>query len=183
MIAYKGFAPGLVCRGYQFQMGLNVTDKADCAANGFHCAENPLDCLSYYGDMDRSEYYIVDAGGDIDEDGNDTKIACTELTIIKRLTREDFFLHALAFMSDHPSREMSSHASRERAEARNGYAVVRGLDPQACGSKVGDILALAKEDTTSGMIVQLALFRVDGEKVRPGIWYDVELQERLVSVL
>ena len=27
MIAYKGFAPGLVCLGYQFHMGLNVTDK------------------------------------------------------------------------------------------------------------------------------------------------------------
>lgn len=180
MIAYKGFAPGLVCRGYQFQMGLNVTDKANCAASGFHCAENPLDCLSYYSDMDRSEYYIVDAGGDIDEDGNDTKIACTELTIIKRLTREDFFLHALAFMSDHPSREMSSHVSRDQAEARNGYAVVRGLDPLACGAKVGDILALAKESPAAGRIVQLALFRVDGEKVRPGAWYDVERQERLV---
>ena len=47
MIAYKGFAPGMVCRGYQFVMGLNVTDKANCAANGFHCAANPLDCLSY----------------------------------------------------------------------------------------------------------------------------------------
>lgn len=180
MIAYKGFAPGLVCRGYQFQMGLNKTDKANCAANGFHCAENPLDCLSYYSNMDRSEYYIVDAGGDIDEDGGDTKIACTELTIIKRLTMEDFFLHALAFISDHPSREMSSHASRDRAEARNGYAVVRGLDPLAYGTKVGDILALAKEDAAGRRILQLALFRVDGTAVRPGIWYDVDRQERLV---
>ena len=32
-------------------MGLNITDKANCRANGFHCAENPLDCLSYYPDM------------------------------------------------------------------------------------------------------------------------------------
>ena len=45
MIAYKGFKPGLVCRGYQFHMGLNITDKANCRANGFHCAENPLDCV------------------------------------------------------------------------------------------------------------------------------------------
>lgn len=179
MIAYKGFEPGLVCRDYQFHLGLNKTDKANCKANGFHCAENPLDCLSYYGDIDRSEYYIVDAGGDIDEDGDDTKIACTELTIIKRLTREDFFLHALAFMSDHPSREMSSHAIRDKAKACSGYAVVRGLDPLACGAKVGDILAIAKEEP-GGRIVQLALFRVDGEKVRPGVWYDVERQERLV---
>ena len=48
MIAYKGFLPGLICRGYQFRMGLNVTEKANCAHNGFHCAEDPLDCLRYY---------------------------------------------------------------------------------------------------------------------------------------
>ena len=45
MIAYKGFAPGLICRGYQFVPGLNKTEKANCRENGFHCAENPLDCV------------------------------------------------------------------------------------------------------------------------------------------
>ena len=79
MIAYKAFEHGLICRGYQFSMGLNRTEKANCRQNGFHCAEDPLDCLTYYSDMDRAEYYVVDAGGDIDEDGYDTKISCTEL--------------------------------------------------------------------------------------------------------
>ena len=91
MIAYKGFLPGLICRGYQFRMGLNVTEKANCAHNGFHCAEDPLDCLRYYGDINHAEYYIVDAGGDIDEDGVDSKISCTELTILKRLRFLDGF--------------------------------------------------------------------------------------------
>jgi len=83
-------------------MGLNQTDKANCRSNGFHCAENPLDCLSYYSDMDKSEYYIVDAGGDIDEDGNDTKIACTDLNIIKQLTKKEFFLHGLVYPLSFP---------------------------------------------------------------------------------
>ena len=64
MIAYKGFHPGLICRGYQFVMGLNTTAEANCGDNGFHCAENPLDCLSYYGDIMHSEYYLVQPGGD-----------------------------------------------------------------------------------------------------------------------
>ncbi len=59
MIAYKGFRPGLICRGYQFVMGLNTTEKANCRENGFHCAEDPLDCLSYYSSLEHSEYYIV----------------------------------------------------------------------------------------------------------------------------
>ena len=45
MIACKAFNPGLVCLGYQFVMGKNVTDKANCRQNGFHCAEDPLDCV------------------------------------------------------------------------------------------------------------------------------------------
>ena len=90
MLAYKGFGPGLICRGYSFLPGLNVTDKANCRENGFHCAENPLDCLSYYPDMEQSVYFIVNAGGDLDEDGTDTKIACTELTLIRKLTKKEF---------------------------------------------------------------------------------------------
>ena len=62
MYAYKGFEPDLSCRGYRFVMGKNVTPEANCASNGFHCAENPLDCLSYYGDMNRSIYCLVQPG-------------------------------------------------------------------------------------------------------------------------
>ena len=138
MYAYKGFEPDLSCRGYRFVMGKNVTPEANCASNGFHCAENPLDCLSYYGDMNRSIYYLVQPGGDIDEDDRDSKIACTELTILRRLTRKEFFLHALAYMVDHPGRKVSDKVQREHSTSRNGYAIVRGKTPAACG-KLGDI--------------------------------------------
>ena len=33
MLAYKGFEKGLRCLGYQFTMGLNVTEKANCRQN------------------------------------------------------------------------------------------------------------------------------------------------------
>ena len=174
MIAYKGFEKGLVCLGYQFFMGLNVTEKANCRANGFHCAENPLDCLTYYRNMDESEYYLVNAGGDIDEDGSDSKIACTELTILKKLSRKEFFLHVLAYMVDHPTLQ---HTASERATARNGYAVVCGIDPVAKG-KVGDILAFAAEDPYSGKIVQIAAACVDDKKYHTDVWYGVDLKER-----
>lgn len=177
MIAYKGFEKGLICRGYQFSMGLNRTEEANCRENGFHCAENPLDCLTYYSNMDSSEYYIVNAGGDVHEDGSDTKISCTELTVIKKLSAMDFFLHALAFMVDHPKREWSSHVSRDRGEAGyKRYAVVRGADPVARGG-LGCIFAFAKEDG-QGNILQVALAEVDGKRILPDVWYGVELTAR-----
>ena len=176
MIAYKAFRPGLICLGYQFVMGMNVTDKANCRKNGFHSAENPLDCLSYYPFKD-SEFYLVDAGGDIDEDGTDSKISCTELRILKQLNRKEFFLHALAYMVDHPHREWSSHVKADRAAAHNGFTVVRGPAPLACG-KQGDYLALAKENPVNGKIEQIALAQVDGETILPDVWYDVNFEKR-----
>jgi hypothetical protein len=182
MIAYKAFEPGLICRGYQFVMGLNQTERANCRANGFHCAENPLDCLSYYPDMAKSEFYLVKTGGDIDEDGDDTKIACTELAIIRKLTQEEFFLHGLAFMVNRPKREWSSHVKKDRAQAKRGYAVVRGIDPVARGG-LGDILAFAKEDMTGATVSHISLAQVDGIKVLPDLWYGVDLNERQVLAL
>ena len=175
MIAYKGFAPGMVCRDYQFVMGLNVTDKANCAANGFHCAANPLDCLSYYSDMDRSEYYIVNAGGDLDEDSVDSKIACTELTILKRLDRKNFLLHALLYMVNHPKTRWNHHVQRDFGESSQGFAIVRGVNPLAKGH-LGDYLAYAKESEDGNQIVQVALTIVDGETVMPNVWYDVDFK-------
>lgn len=182
MIAYKGFCPGLICLGYQFQMGLNVTEKANCRENGFHCAENPLDCLNYYGDIRHSEYYIVNAGGDIDEDEHDTKISCTELTILKKLSMEEFFLLGLAYMVDHPKREWNSHVQKNRGESTwNGYVIVRGVDPIAKGGQKGDILAFAKEDPDTGGVQQIVVAAIDGKTLLPGVWYGADLERRTVK--
>ena len=180
MIAYKGFEKGLVCLGYQFHMGLNVTEEANCAQNGFHCAENPLDFLTYYSDMNRSEYYLVDAGGDVDEDDRDSKIACTELTVIKKLEPCEFFVHALAYMVDHPDRIWNRHVQKNRGRSHAGFAMVRGVDPIASGKK-GDILAFAKEAPDSSKITQIAIVRVDGKRIKSGVWYDTNLTERKVA--
>lgn len=173
----KGFEPDLSCRGYRFVMGKNVTPEANCASNGFHCAEDPLDCLSYYSDMDRSIYCLVQPGGDIDEDDRDSKIACTELTILRQLTRKEFFLHALAYMVDHPCRKVSGKVQREHGVSRGGYAIVRGKEPAACG-KLGDILAFAREQRETEEICQIAVAEVDGEKIQPGVWYDINFAKR-----
>lgn len=177
MIAYKAFLPGCVCRNYQFQMGLNVTESANCAEDGFHCAENPLDCLSYYSNIKDSVRYLVEAGGDIDEDSHDSKIACTHLTLIKKLPLNEFILHSLAYMVDHPSRVWNDHVKKDRATATNGFAIARGIDPVALGSK-GDILAFAREDITGEKVLQVGLIRVDGKRVQPNLWYDIDFKER-----
>lgn len=180
MIAYKGLHKDLTCRGYQFRHDReNVTDKANCAENGFHCAENPLDCLTYYGDWSDSVYYVVKAEGDIDEDGIDSKISCTRMSFVKELSMQELLLHSLAYMIRYPGRPWNRYVEKEQGKSKEGYAVVRGKNPHASG-KMGDILAIAKEETDTQKIQEVGLFVIDGEHYFPDVWYDVsgiELEE------
>lgn len=78
---------------------------------------------------------------------------------------------------DHPLREWNTRVKKDKGEACNGAAVVRGTDPIAKGN-IGDILAFAKESPDKSKIVQVALALVDGKKILPSTWYGVELTER-----
>ena len=85
-------------------------------------------------------------------------------------------MHSLAYINDHPFRDNSRHVNEKQHEAINGYAVVRGKNPIACGKK-GDILCFAKEAEDSKRIIQMSIAVVDGKRVMPNKWYNVELQE------
>ncbi len=179
-LAYKAFEPGYICRGVRFlPVGQkNVTEAANCAKNGWHCAENPADCLHYYPDIHRSVYCIVGVEGDTDEDAVDSKISCTELTILRELSLPDYFLHILLYMAKHPSVPCSV-IQNGRGEAKSrGYAVVRGLRPYAKG-ELGDILAMAREE--QGEIVAVAVHVVDGERIPEDTYVDIDGREEFTS--
>ena len=105
MKAFKGFHKDLTCLGFQFREDVvNRTEEANCAKNGFHCAEDPLDCFIYYSNWHNSVYYEVEAAGDLDEDEVDSKIACTEMRLIRRLSLEQILFEAAVYMVEHPKR-------------------------------------------------------------------------------
>ena len=148
MFVYKMFAPGLVCRGYKFKEGVNECDHATCVKEGFHAAENPLDCLSYYPHFDESECWLCYADGDIHEDGSDSKISCTRLEILKRLTKAEFVYAAVQYILEHPKRPLShvvSVCEKKKTIASvnyNGFAIAVGEEPKARARADGDVIAL-----------------------------------------
>ena len=83
IIAYKAMDKNMQCSGKQYEVGKTYhEDKADCCHAGMHACENPLDVLHYYPLSDGIRIFKVECGGDISrEDGKDTKLACTELTV------------------------------------------------------------------------------------------------------
>ena len=177
MRAYKAFEIGLECRGYRFVNGKNVTDKANCRANGFHCAVNPVDCLHYYPDARISEYWVVDAGGDIDEDALDSKVSCTELVTIRKLSINEYLLHCLSWLAKYPKDRNDSKVHKNVGIANFGYAIVCGVYPVAKG-EAGDYLALLQVNK-AGHPISMGIYRVGDQGIEPGKYYDVMGQEKL----
>ncbi len=173
MIAYKGFNKDLTCRGHKFSVSdVNVCEEANCVKNGFHCAENPLDVLTYYPNMEESVYWLVLAEGDINEDGADSKISCTELTLLQELTVEDFVWESLLYMAKHPGRAQNGIKETAKADALP-FAIARGKAPRVQG-KLGAVLGAAVESPGRAGIVKIAAAVVDGERLKPGAWYTAE---------
>lgn len=174
MKAYKAFDKDLSCTsgGNRFQYQLekwNEEPEANCAENGFHCAENPLDCLTYYSDWDNARYFAVEAVGDIDEDAADSKISCTRMMLLQELDMETFLKAAVAYIRKHPLRKYGCHSKKIQAVKNSGAAVqeggliVRGLHPEAIAAS-GALIVLIKEDA-AGNIERAVMFRgIEGQR-------------------
>lgn len=173
--AYKGFRKDLTCMGYQFKLNeWNEEKEANCVRNGLHCAANPLDCLSYYPNWQESVYYLVLADGDINEDGNDSKISCTKMKLVKQLSLEEFIAHSLNYMAKHPFIKCSSrYIADDKGTAINGFIISRGKNPVAKG-KTGDIIGFAKEELLSPKVIELGMHLIDGEKLLPDTYYRLD---------
>ena len=82
IIAYKAMDKNMMCRGKQYEVGKAYYEgKADCCHAGMHACENPLDVLHYYPLKDGPRFFEVECGGNVDKSGEDSKLACTELTV------------------------------------------------------------------------------------------------------
>lgn len=176
MIAYKGFNKNLTCtmgKGvFQYEKGIWYKEEnAKCANTGFHATDNPLDVLSYYNKVD-DRYFIVKLRGNIDEDGHNSRISAPEIMLLKELTKDELYHEGVVWMSVHQKADWAAVVKEEYGDARGtGNVVVRGKKPKAKG-EVGDCLYIVKDDR-EGNIVEIGSFRVDGENILPGVYYNV----------
>lgn len=179
-LAYKAFNPDLTCISggncFQYKKGVwNHTTEANCGKNGFHCADNPLDCLTYYPIWEKAVYYIVFVEGDMHEDGYDSKISCTRMWLAKQLSMEEFIYCSLEYMVNHPYAKLSKKVYDEnyRGTQNDQFAIIRGKNPCASG-KIGTIIGLAKENIDSKSISDISVFRIDGKQFMPDTMYYID---------
>ena len=122
--------------------------------------------------MEKSVYYLVVAAGDINDDGNGSRISCTRLRLVKRLNLEEFVAHSLNYIWNHRLRENTRRVCKESGTGKEGFVIVRGKSPKACG-KLGDVLGIVKEKSGSREGMEMGLYIVDGKEILPDTWYNV----------
>ena len=99
----------------------------------------------------KNRFFLVEAAGDIDEDENN-RIACTQITLLKELTPQEFAFEGMSYMILHPDRsgwERNQGAvivRKNEAEAKStgAIAIARGSSPRVRGPE-GSILGLLVE--------------------------------------
>lgn len=178
MRAFKAFNKNMICTlgsgSYQYkENSIYSTDMAQAHETGFHCAAYILDCYRYYPKSKDTIICPVEATGDIDEDGSDTKISCTVMKIGKRLTAEQIVFEALLYLKNHPKfNDRNIHQDKGKDDF---FCIVRGRNPIAAGSK-GTVLGFIEENSRHE-VTGLAIYKVGCEGIQPGRYYDLEGKE------
>ena len=96
ILAYKGFNEDLSCfYNFKYKVGESYhEDKVKVCERGFHACINPIDILEYYPNKDGNRFALVELSGTIDCGKFccnywDSKVAATDIKIIKELTFQD----------------------------------------------------------------------------------------------
>ena len=119
MKCFKGFEKDLKCRDFQYEEGKEFhTEKADCCNDGFHACEYPLDCFACY-DPAHSVFHEVELSGEMDKDGNDTKVCATDIKIGARISIAGLVKAAIEFT-------MSKVNKEGKSDKRHGFASATG---------------------------------------------------------
>lgn len=188
MIAFKGFTKDLTAncgRGiFHYEIGGTYeTEYSKTASTGFHCAEYPLDCFTWYPPGIGNRYCIVEAAGSIDETDHDSKISCTKITLVREITEYEMAYYAIQYMVEHPLRKWQtewSYGDRASGREEKYVSIARGTQPVAKGV-AGSILGFVKEPTP-GVITAAKLHFVDGNGIKPDTDYLLDDTGRLVEV-
>lgn len=194
MTAFKGFTEDLTAtrgRGiFRFEPGKTYEEeRSRCASGGFHCAEYPFDCFKYYSLDGKNRFFMVEAEGSIDEDGVDSRIACTRIILLSELTPRQIAYHGMEYMIRHPKREWKCSygnvsvsggtAGIQGQAGRPAIAVARGKHPAVKGP-AGSVLGLLAEPEP-GYFSAARLFTVGDGRWKADTWYTVDGKGMIVE--
>ena len=143
---FKGFDKDLKCRGYQYELGQDFQEegKIEACSKGFHFCENPFDVFSYYppsAENGINRYCVVEGGGSIDKDSDDTKIACSKLHISAEIGLKGLVEAGIKFILDKVNWKdcKESNTGNYSAATNTGnYSAATNTGDQSAATNTGD---------------------------------------------
>ncbi|ECG4530649.1 hypothetical protein E0I76_24340, partial [Salmonella enterica subsp. enterica serovar Kentucky] len=90
----------LKCRDFQFKIGktFHHDGKVEACGSGFHACECPFDVFSYYPPAESRYAETISFGITDSEEGGDTKIASSSITIKDELTLPQFIQRGIEWI-------------------------------------------------------------------------------------
>ena len=157
---YKGFDKDLKCspngNTMQYEIGkVYETDKKPvrCTNNGFHFCLNPFDVFGYYPPSN-SRYCEVEGDGDIDQSGDDTKVACSKLKIGLEIGLKDMIEAGLKFILEKATWSDENRATGYQAGAQ-ATGDRAGAQATGChaGAQATGIMAMASANGYKSAVI------------------------------
>ena len=191
IVGVKGFDLNLKCRDYQFEVGKTHKEKsAKCCKSGFHFCENPLDVFGYYPPGE-SRFCIVEGSGDIDREGDDSKVSCTELKVVREIQPFEFADLAKEYILKNVTDEKSNTGNYSSSSNTGNYssssntgnyssssvsgsesvAIVTGYQGKAKGA-LGCWIVLTERNSEME-ILDIRAVKVDGDSIKADTYYQL----------
>ena len=197
MKVYKATDKDMKCRGFQYEIGktAEVDGDAKLCERGLHACEMPLDVLGYYAPGDGSRYFAAELEDVSDEmHSDDTKHVGKKLTLRAEIGIPGLVKAQVEYVKAQcdfdnaikkANSEKKNHATGERgAASATGWRGAASATGKGCvamatgfyGRVMGEIgnAVVCVERNANGDITSILSAIVDGETLKPGVWYTVK---------
>ena len=188
MKVYKATDKDMKCRGFQYEIGktAEVDGDAKLCERGLHACEMPLDVLGYYAPGDGSRYFEAELEDVSDEmHRDDTKRVGKKLTLsaeigipglvkaqVEYVKAQCDFDNAIKKANSEKENHATGWSGAASATGDGCVAMATGFYGRVMG-EIGNAVVCVERKTNGGIAAILSAI-VDGETLKPGVWYTVK---------
>ncbi|EEH3375149.1 hypothetical protein G7O74_000562 [Salmonella enterica] len=196
IVTFKGFNKDLKCRGFQFAIGetFHHDGKVEACGSGFHACECPFDVFSYYPPAESRYAETISFGITDSEEGGDTKIASSSITIKDELTLPQFIQRGIEWIwskidksleqqimtgdwsaatntGDWSAATNTGDWSAAEVSGSQSVAASLGIEGKARASEGGAIVLCYRDE--DGELIHIRASKVGENGIMPDIWYQL----------
>ncbi|EEP1519471.1 hypothetical protein HFW31_003559 [Salmonella enterica] len=204
IVTFKGFNKDLKCRGFQFAIGetFHHDGKVEACGSGFHACECPFDVFSYYPPAESRYAETISFGITDSEEGGDTKIASSSITIKDELTLPQFIQRGIEWIWSKIDKSLEQQImcgnwsaatnTGNRSAATNtgnwsaaevsgsqSVAAAFGIEGKARASEGGAIVLCYRDE--DGELIHIRASKVGENGIMPNTWYQLNEDGEFVA--